>query len=91
MLGDCEGATYGSVFVEKGIGNGYVVVDGPADYVYVTDALYRERDPQFDQAISLFDPELAIQWPVPRMDMVLSQRDKQAVTLQELRARFSQQ
>ena len=91
MLGDGEGATYGSVFVEKGIGNGYVVVEGPADYVYVTDALYRERDPQFDQAISLFDPELAIQWPVPRMDMVLSQRDKQAVTLQELRARFSQQ
>lgn len=84
-LGDAANAVYGSVYVGRGIGNGYVVVEGLADYVYVTDALYRERDPQFDQAISLFDPELNIQWPVPRMEMVLSQRDKQAITLNELR------
>lgn len=85
QLGTGAGATYGSVFVGTGIGNGYVVTEGPADYVYLTDALYRDRDPAFDRAISLFDPELAINWPVPRMDMVLSQRDKQAVTLAQLR------
>lgn len=85
QLGEGEQATYGSVYVATGIANGYVVTAGPADYVYVTDALYRERDPQFDQAISLFDPDLNVQWPVPRMEMILSQRDKQAVTLAELR------
>lgn len=83
-LGDGNGAVYGSVYVGSGIGNGYVVTDGPADYVYVTDALYRERDIQRDQAVSLFDPQLNIQWPVPRVEMILSQRDKQAVTLAAL-------
>lgn len=88
LMGDGQSALYGSVFVAKGIGNGYVVTEGPADYVYVTDALYRDRDPQFDQAISLFDNELNIQWPVPRMNMVLSQRDKQAISLAELRQKY---
>lgn len=85
LLGNGQHAVYGSVYVEKGIGNGYVVTEGPADYVYVTDELYRDRDQKFDQATSLFDPELNIQWPVPRMDMILSQRDKQAITLDQLR------
>ncbi len=84
LLGDGDRATYGSVYVPKGIGNGYVVTLGPADYVYATDALYRERDPKYDVAISLFDPQLSVQWPVSRMEMILSQRDKQAVTLLEL-------
>ncbi|MBP7875601.1 dTDP-4-dehydrorhamnose 3,5-epimerase family protein [Candidatus Woesebacteria bacterium] len=83
-LGDGDGSVFGSVYVGRGIGNGYVVSTGPADYVYATNALYRERDPQFDQAISLFDPELNVEWPIPRLEMVLSQRDKQAITLAEL-------
>ncbi len=83
-LGDGDGSIFGSVYVGRGIGNGYVVSTGPADYVYATNALYRERDPQYDQAISLFDPELNVQWPIPRLEMILSQRDKQAITLAEL-------
>lgn len=85
QLGDDETAVRGSVYVGTGIANGYVVTNGPADYVYLTDALYRDRDPQYDQAISLFDQELNIQWPVPRMEMILSQRDKQAMSLAQLR------
>ena len=87
LLGDGTADQYGSVYVSAGIGNGYVVTDGPADYIYLTDALYRDRDQKFDRAISLFDNELNIQWPVPRMEMVLSQRDKQALSLEDLRAK----
>lgn len=85
QLGDGVNSTYGSVYVGKGIANGYVVTVGPADYSYATDALYRDREVQFDAAISLFDSELNIEWPVPRMNMVLSQRDKQAMSLAQLR------
>lgn len=85
QLGDGVGSTYGSIYVGKGIANGYVVTSGPADYSYATDALYRDRDTTFDAAISLFDQELNIEWPVPRMNMILSQRDKQAMSLAALR------
>lgn len=89
-LGTDQSAIYGSVFVGRGIGNGYVVTTGPADYVYLTDELYRDRDVAFDRAISLFDPELNIDWPVPRMEIILSQRDKQAITLAQLRQQRGQ-
>lgn len=85
QLGDGQDSTYATIYVPKGIANGYVVTNGPADYSYATDALYRDRDPQFDTAISLFDNELNINWPVPRMNMILSQRDKQAMSLAQLR------
>ncbi len=78
-------STYGSMFVSQGIANGYVVTQGPADYYYLTDGLYRERDSTFDVAVSLFDSEINIEWPIPRMEMILSQRDKQAITLQDVR------
>lgn len=76
----------GSMFISQGIANGYVVTQGPVDYYYLTDGLYRERDTAYDVALSLFDGEVAIEWPVPRMEMILSQRDKQAIGLQELRS-----
>ncbi len=75
----------GSMFVSQGIANGYVVTQGPADYHYLTDGLYRDRDSAFDVSLSLFDNQINIEWPVPRMEMILSQRDKQAITLQEVR------
>lgn len=78
----------GSMFVSKGIANGYVVTQGPAEYYYLTDALYRERDPQHDVALNLFDSDLGIAWPVNGLDMLLSQRDKQAISLRELKNRL---
>lgn len=80
-------AQFGSVFISTGIANGYVVEDGPADYFYLTDALYRDRDVTHDVSLSLFDEEVAIEWPVPRMEMLLSQRDKQSISLASIRAR----
>jgi dTDP-4-dehydrorhamnose 3,5-epimerase-like enzyme len=47
------------------------------------DKLYKDRDPAGDQAISLFDPDLNIAWPTPKEEMVISERDRQAVTLRE--------
>lgn len=83
IMGD-EAPMFGSVFISTGIANGYVVTSGPVDYCYATDGLYRDRDPKFDVSLSLFDNDLAVPWPVPRMEMLLSQRDKQAVSLKEL-------
>lgn len=81
-------AVNGSMFVSNGIANGYVVTQGPAEYYYLTDALYRERDQQHDVALNLFDPDIGISWPVNGLEMLLSQRDKQAISLRELKNRL---
>lgn len=73
----------GAIFVTKGIGNSFLTLKGPSSYMYAVDALYRERDKSGDTAISLFDPDLAIQWPVAESGMIFSDRDKNSVTLRE--------
>ncbi len=83
MLGDGDNDLSGSLFITKGLGNSLSVVSGPVDYLYAVDALYRERDTSNDQAVSLFDPELAIPWPIAQTDMIISKRDEQAISLKE--------
>jgi len=82
-LGEDKGALGGSLLVEEGIANSFCVINGPVDYVYCVDRLYNERDPKGDVAISMFDPDLNIQWPISKEEMILSERDKNSVTLRE--------
>lgn len=81
LLGDSEKALHGCLFIPIGIANSVCVTHGPVDYLYCVDRLYRDRDPQGDAAISLFDPDLKVPWPIAREDMILSGRDADAVTL----------
>lgn len=73
-----------ALYISKKIANSICVLQGPLRYVYGVDLLYSERDPADDQAISLFDPELNIDWPLPREEMIISQRDQQSVLLKDL-------
>lgn len=84
VLGAGEGSLQGALFVSAGIANGFVVLEGPADYVYLVDALYVERDQAGDKAINLFDPDLKIEWPVAREQLIYSDRDANSVSLREL-------
>jgi len=84
LLGNDEKALPGSIFVSQGIANAYCVLKGPVDYLYLVDKLYQERKPEDDRAISLFDPDLAIDWPISQEKMLLSPRDKNSITLKQL-------
>jgi len=81
-LGDT--GLFGALYVPMGVGNSYLVTQGPLDYVYYVDRLYADRDTSGDAAISLFDPELNIEWPIKKEDMILSERDKNCVMLKEI-------
>lgn len=74
----------GSVYITKGIGNSFLTIEGPSEYLYAVDELYRERDTSGDKAISLFDKDLAINWPISQDKMIISDRDKACITLREL-------
>lgn len=78
-----EGGLAGSLFVEEGIANSFCVIKGPVDYVYCVDRQYSARDPKGDAAISLFDPDLNIDWPLKKEEMILSERDKNSVMLRQ--------
>jgi dTDP-4-dehydrorhamnose 3,5-epimerase-like enzyme len=82
MLGESDTALTGTLFIDRGIANSVCVVNGPIDYLYCVDALYRDRHTENDQAISLFDPDLNVAWPIPHDQMIISNRDQQAITLQ---------
>lgn len=73
----------GSIFVTQGIGNSFLTVEGPSEYIYAVDALYRERDKSGDVAISLFDPDLDIKWPVSESELIFSERDKNSITVRQ--------
>jgi len=83
LLGISDKALKGSLFIEAGIANSVCVMDTPVDYLYAVDKLYKDRDPSGDQAISVFDPDLNIPWPLAKEKMIISDRDKQAVTLRK--------
>lgn len=82
-LGDTANSLPGSLFVPAGIANSLFVVEGPVNYLYCVDQLYAERDVTNDVAISLFDEDLNIPWPISREQMIMSDRDKNAVSLRE--------
>ena len=83
LLGFGENALPGSIFITKGIANSMFIVEEPVEYIYAVDELYRDRDKSGDVAISLFDPDLNIQWPIPQEEMIISDRDKNSITLRE--------
>lgn len=84
LLGKSKDCLTGSLFLPSGIGNSICVLEGPVNYVYAVDKLYQDRDTTQDRAISIFDPELNINWPIPNEDIVLSERDKLGKTLKEV-------
>ncbi len=83
-MGDGENSLKGSFFVTKGIANSFLVLNGPSDYIYAVDETYRDRDTSRDTAISLFDENLNISWPLRRDNMIISERDQNSIKLQDL-------
>lgn len=84
QVGLGEGAHFGSVFVSAGLANAFCVTEGPLNYLYGVDQLYAKRDTSGDVALSLFDTDLAVEWPITRDEMVISERDLNAKSLREL-------
>jgi dTDP-4-dehydrorhamnose 3,5-epimerase len=81
ILGFDSSSLPGGLLISKGLGNGVAVMEGPLEYIYLVDRLYSERDPAGDIAISIFDPQLNIKWPMSKEQMIISMRDQKAIEL----------
>lgn len=82
-LGNHDDALYGSIFIPAGVANSALALSESVDYLYFVDALYANRDRSGDVSISLFDKDIAAHWPISQKTMIVSERDRQSVTLRE--------
>jgi len=72
-----------SLYISAKLGNSICAINGPVHYLYGVDQSYQERNKDDDQAISVFDPDLNIQWPFSRDELIISQRDLNSINLLE--------
>ena len=72
-----------TVYLSEGLGHAFLAVEDDSTVMYLCSAGY---DPQREHTVSPLDPALGIDWPVEESAMLLSDRDRQAPTLEEARA-----
>jgi dTDP-4-dehydrorhamnose 3,5-epimerase len=71
------------LYAPRGFAHGFCVVSELADVLYKQSAYYST---DVERGIKLDDPDVAIEWPVPAADQILSQRDLDAPTLRAFEA-----
>jgi dTDP-4-dehydrorhamnose 3,5-epimerase len=62
-----------AVFVPRGVANGYQTLDENITYTYLVNAHW-SPDAQYT-FVNLFDPELAIAWPIAKEQAIISDKD----------------
>jgi dTDP-4-dehydrorhamnose 3,5-epimerase len=80
-----SGRQWNQIFVPKGFAHGFVTLEPDTEVVYKVSAPYSAPH---DRSIRFDDPDIAIDWPVPVTEMVLSAKDEAAPFLAELETGF---
>ena len=73
------------IYVPAGFAHGFQALAEPTDIGYRVDSPY---DPTLDVALAFNDPELGIPWPLD--DPIVSDRDRNAPTLAQLKPKFEE-
>jgi dTDP-4-dehydrorhamnose 3,5-epimerase len=78
---ELDGETLRELYVPVGFAHGFCVLSDVADVLYKQSAYY---DPDVERGIAWDDPDIAIQWPLPAAELVVSERDSAAPRLRDL-------
>ena len=73
-------------FVPKGMAHGFIVLSKEAVFQYKCDEFYH---PEAEGALAWDDPDIAIPWPIPLSDVILSEKDMHHPTLKQLLTPFN--
>ena len=73
-------------FVPKGMAHGFAVLSETAIFQYKCDDFYH---PEAEGAIAWNDPDIAINWPIPATDVILSEKDKHHPFLKDFESPFN--
>jgi dTDP-4-dehydrorhamnose 3,5-epimerase len=69
------------LYLPVGFAHGFCVLSDLADVLYKQTAYY---DPAVERGIAYDDPQIAIEWPLPASELIVSERDANAPTLAEI-------
>jgi len=69
------------LYVPVGFAHGFCVVSPVADVLYKQTAYY---DPALERGIAWNDPEVGIEWPFTRDELIVSSRDSEAPLLRDI-------
>jgi dTDP-4-dehydrorhamnose 3,5-epimerase len=69
------------LYLPVGFAHGFCVLSDIADVVYKQTAYY---DAELERGILWDDPEIGIEWPLPRDELTVSERDARAPRLSEI-------
>jgi len=69
------------LYVPIGFAHGFCVLSDVADVIYKQTAYY---DPAVERGIAWNDPDIAIRWPLPVAELIVSERDAAAPRLSEM-------
>jgi len=69
------------LYAPVGFAHGFCVTGEIADVMYKQSAYY---SPDVDRAISLLDPDVAVEWPLPAAELLYSERDANAPRLADI-------
>lgn len=75
-------ATMRMLYAPVGFGHGFCVTSDVADVLYKQSRYYTS---DVERGISFKDPAIGVEWPVPDADLIYSDRDADAPTLEEFR------
>ena len=71
-------------YIPRGFGHGFAALTDDVVMLYQCDGKY---DPESDTGIMYDAPEIGIDWPIPKKDMILSERDKNQMSFHEFETR----
>jgi dTDP-4-dehydrorhamnose 3,5-epimerase len=81
-----DDVTHAQLLVPVGFAHGFCVTSEVADVCYKQTAYY---DPATDRGIAHDDPEIAIDWPIPPAERIVSSRDARAPRLRDVAAELT--
>ena len=68
------------LLVPRGFAHGFLVLEDETIFAYKVDSYY---SPECDRGIAFDDPDIAIQWPLPKEQLLLSDKDTLQPKLRE--------
>ena len=78
-------AEWNQLLIPKGFAHGFLTLEPDTEVQYKVTASYSR---EHDRAISFDDPDIGIDWPIPREALILSDKDRSAPLLGKLESGF---
>ncbi len=80
VLVELSGENKRQLFIPRGFAHGFLVLSDEATFTYKVDNVYA---PQAEASIRWNDPDLGIEWPISRDEVLTSAKDEKAVAFKD--------